>query len=225
VWVMDSSAMNALAHYINLALFLMGSEPDCSAALLRVEAELYRANLIENYDTCGIRITTETGATLLVLLTHACGQTHEPVIQLQGEAGGVEYLTGKEAHIRGRSGESTLELSRTLQVDMVRRFARLVRADADDTPTATLDVARAHLAAVNGASEASPVHAVDPSDVQVIERGGAAQLRVIPRIEGLFEHCFRQGLLPHESGLAGWTRPASGMNLSGYRFFSVPAEG
>src|SRR5665213_934650 len=57
VWVLDSPANNAMAHFLNLALFLLGSTQVDSANPITVEAELYRANSIENYDTCSVSYT------------------------------------------------------------------------------------------------------------------------------------------------------------------------
>src|SRR4051812_59806 len=50
-WVMDSPATNALAHFINLAMFLLGDTTSTSASATHMAAELYRANRIENFDT------------------------------------------------------------------------------------------------------------------------------------------------------------------------------
>jgi len=89
VWVVDSPANNALAHYINIALFLLGPTEWESANPEHVQAELYRCAEIENYDTIAMRLTVEGGASLLVLLTHACEQTRHPSIHFQGEQGAV----------------------------------------------------------------------------------------------------------------------------------------
>ena len=86
-WVMDSPASNALAHYLNLALFLLGDSLTDSATPVRVEAELYRANPIETYDTSGLRLVTPSGVPLLALLTHACRETRPPRITVQGTHG------------------------------------------------------------------------------------------------------------------------------------------
>ncbi|MFN8514833.1 MAG: Gfo/Idh/MocA family oxidoreductase [Chloroflexia bacterium] len=50
-WVMDSPLSNAISHYANLVLFWLGDTLHATAHPLTVEAELYRANPIENYDT------------------------------------------------------------------------------------------------------------------------------------------------------------------------------
>jgi predicted dehydrogenase len=70
-WVLDSPASNAMAHFIMLMLYLLGPTQETAAIPVSIEAELYRANPIENYDTCGLRVTVEGGASVLILLTHS----------------------------------------------------------------------------------------------------------------------------------------------------------
>ena len=86
-WVLDSPANNAMAHFLNLALFLLGPTADAPAAPALVEAELYRANPIETYDTCTLRVTLLGGAALLVAMTHACAGTVDPVVTIEGGRG------------------------------------------------------------------------------------------------------------------------------------------
>jgi hypothetical protein len=54
---MDSPASNALAHFLHLSLFFLGAGFHESAQPTSVSAELYRANRIENYDTCNLQFT------------------------------------------------------------------------------------------------------------------------------------------------------------------------
>lgn len=224
-WVLDSPANNALAHYVSLALFLLGQTRDQSAALVRVEAELYRAKPIENYDTCGIRVATETDATVLVLFTHACRETHNTRIVIEGERGKLIYEPGLQAVIETPDGIETVVLrDENLHGSMVDRFARLVRGIPDDRCTATFEVARAHTVAINGASEASPVRDVPLEFVETLPSGEDGHVRVITGIEELFRICAETQRLPHETGLAAWTQPAGRKNLGGYRYFAGPAQ-
>src|SRR5688500_7814725 len=76
-WVLDSPVSNALAHFLHLALFLLGPTREQSAKPTAVAAELYRANRIENYDTCTMRFTVKGPGVqgeipLFIAYTHAC---------------------------------------------------------------------------------------------------------------------------------------------------------
>ena len=223
-WVMDSPASNALAHYLNLALFLLGDSLGDSAVPAGVEAELYRANPIETYDTCGLRLVTASGVPLLALLTHACRETRPPRIVMEGTSGSLHYEAGAQAEIRTPRGAQTFSLREASRTHMLRRFASLVRGVPDEQPVATLVVARAHLIAVNGASEAAPVHAIPPQFFNVLPSGEGGRLTAISGIEDLFQACAERHCLPHETGLTGWTAPGGARDLRGYSFFAGPAE-
>ncbi len=221
-WVMDSPASNALAHFVNLALFLLGECEDTSAALATLEAELYRANPIENYDTCALRIATRAGASLLVLLTHACRRDSQPRIEIQGERGTLTYHMGEEATVCASGSLRTISLRPSSRTHMVERFAHLVRGLPDSRAVATLDVARAHLVAVNGASEATAVRTIPSEYIGSLPASDGGTLRAIDGIEELFQACARTGCLPHETGLAPWTSPAGRRDLRGYQTFAGP---
>lgn len=113
VWVMDRPAGNALAHYLNLALFLLGAHPNEAASPVSVEAELYRVNPIENYDTCGLRLWTEAN---VPLFTHACRESRNPRLVIQGERGTVIYEAGAQAVIETAEGTQTLSLRRAARI-------------------------------------------------------------------------------------------------------------
>jgi predicted dehydrogenase len=223
-WVLDSPANNALAHYINLVLFLLGAADDRSAEPLAVEAELYRVNPIENYDTCGLRVTLRDDVTFTVLLTHACQRTVGPIIRINGDQGSLSYSSA-EMVFHDASGQPTLTLPRLAgqawSEHYCRRIARYVRGVADDSSVvATLQTSRPHLMVINGASEAAVVHDVDPSVVRVVTNDKGHRLTTIVGIEELFERCAQQRCLPHESGLASWTVAAGVTDLRNYHSFA-----
>jgi hypothetical protein len=53
--IFDSPANNATAHFLHNMFYLLGATRETSAAPAVVQAELYRANAIENFDTAAIR--------------------------------------------------------------------------------------------------------------------------------------------------------------------------
>jgi predicted dehydrogenase len=222
-WVLDSPANNAMAHPLHLALFLMGRTLRESAEPLVLDAELYRVNPIENYDTCALRIVTGDGVSILVLLTHACGSTIGPRIVLHGSRGmaswsyndtdtfmidGVPYAYRLPAEIDNR------------QIDWLTQW---MSGELNDGLVATLENARAHAVVVSGASQASPIHTIDDSH---IVSGGSADDPVlqISNIEKIFGDCVMQFQLPGESGKVPWAKPASRIDLRGYQYFEGPAQ-
>jgi predicted dehydrogenase len=228
VWVLDSPVQNALNHFINLTLFLLGPTPTQSARPGSVEAELYRANDIENYDTASLRLGLDGGATFLVLVTHAAARTIHPVIRLQGEAGWAEWRFDGDITVQlgGRPPETIPHpAAEVARAAMVARFNRLVRGAPDpDRAVATLETSREPLVVVNGTSEAAPVVDIPAPLISVVEGAGGATTRVVAGMEDLVTRCASDGLMFHESGLADWTVPAGRRELTGYDHFAGPFD-
>ncbi len=224
-WVMDSPANNALAHYINIALFLLGPTEWESAKPEHVTAELYRAAEIENYDTISMRLTVEGGATLLVLLTHACATTHHPSMLLRGDKGEVRWTSDiKSARMRHGRDDEIVHGDYSNRVHMLKRFTQLVRGiDDDQIAVATLESARCHTIAINGASQATPVYNVPPDMIKEVTNNQGL-IRSIPGIEEAFFHCAEQGQMLHESGKFEFTREPGELDLRNYSHFAGPAH-
>ncbi len=90
----DSIANNATAHYLHNLLFLLGEEGKAQMPVA-VEAELYRANAIENYDTCKVNMTMADGARLTYLASHATDGLVNPLFHLRFAEGEVCYSQNK----------------------------------------------------------------------------------------------------------------------------------
>jgi predicted dehydrogenase len=247
IWVLDSPANNALAHYINLALFLLGPSAEESARVVSVEAELYRANPIENYDTCALRIAVEGGAELLVLLTHACQKDTNPVLTITGAGGRARWCADEPTIRIEPSGKSAtapagarglspsrppppappelIERAKDPRVPMVQRFARLVRGTpgvaVEGERPATLEQARAHALVVSAASQAAEVVDVPADAVDTMQVRGVAR-RIIRGIEEALTRCAAEGMMPNESGLLPWTRRAGRCATRNYHRFEGP---
>lgn len=89
--VFDTPVANATSHYLHHAFFLCGETMSSSAYPQKVEAQCYRANPIETFDTAGVRISLENGATILHLCSHACGENMGPRLLYRFEKGEIHY--------------------------------------------------------------------------------------------------------------------------------------
>jgi predicted dehydrogenase len=219
-WILDSPAQNALAHFLNLALHWTGCSPNGCAGPVGIEAELYRANPIENYDTCGLRVHFENDATLLALLTHACHETIQPEIHIVGEHGEMHFRAWKSITFQTPEGPIEVPVAAQSHQSMIEAFASVVRGKNSIGLPATLEMARNHTLVVNGASATTPVHTVPPQYVTSDGINPAA----IEGITDLMRSCVATGRLPHETGAAEWTRPAGSCDLRDFREFHGPAE-
>ena len=74
-YVYDSVANNSAAHYLHNLYFMAGDELNRSAFPKEIEAECYRGNYIENFDTITAKIKTTTGVDLY-FATFQCGEKH-----------------------------------------------------------------------------------------------------------------------------------------------------
>lgn len=224
-WVLDSPVTNAFAHYLHLAFFLLGDRESTWAVPTSVEAELYRVYDIENYDTASQRFIA-AGVPVLVLLTHACKQSIGPHIRLAGSNGTIQIdLNERCARIITDKSTDIIRLSPDSRTEALNAFAKHVRGVQGESALSTLEAARMHLVATNGASQAAMVKAVPTNEVVSGVSPDGEPCRFIPGIEAAMLQCGERGQTLHESGLMNWTVPAGKLSLLGYSVFTgVPMQ-
>lgn len=219
-WIIDSPASNALAHYINLATFLMGPVVEDSAVPTRVTSQLCRANAIESYDTCAMRIEVAGGAQLLVYLTHACQKTIEPIIEMTFENGTLRYQHGKTAVLSCSDGQSqTFPMDSSHAINIARVVARKLSDPTCTDPIATLEMARQHTVIVNGAYESAMVGDVPQSEITHFTGRDKAIVQAIKDIEPLFSRCAAELKLPAELDAWPWAPLGEAIDLTNYTHF------
>ncbi len=229
-WVLDSPAHNALSHFINIGLFLLGPDTLTSAAPLTLEAELYRAADIENYDTCSFRLTlpspTGDAFPFLVLMSHASSVHRDPEMVMRFEKGTVvRSIHGYRIETSQGELETISHEGRTRR-HILERFARLVRGVSDPSRAySTLESARVLTLVINAASQATPVWPVAPEHVEVATHSQGGDVQAVRGIAEVFEHCAAREQMLHESGLLAFTRPAGRFNgLAAYNAFNGIAQ-
>jgi predicted dehydrogenase len=223
-WVLDSPANNAMAHYLNLALFLLGPAERVSADPTRVEAELYRANPIENYDTCTLRLTlpgpAAGGVPLLVAMTHACEAAVAPLVRIEAEHGTLEFEHDAGYRVVRAGGAARIDGPQDLSAALVRNFADLVRGDRR-AEVGSLENARVHTRVVDAVSEAAGVADVPAAAVRTVA-AVEGRRRVVPGLERALTRCAAEGRLLSETGLAAWAVAPGVLDLADYAAFSGP---
>lgn len=225
-WVLDSPLSNALAHYANLALFLMGDAPSASAAPVAVEAELYRAYAIEMFETCTVRAELPRHRSLTIALTHACRQSIEPTVTLHGSRGNLQFsharnryeLTERDGRVIDSFGAApgAAHMRQTLT-----QFARLVKRDAD-ARYASLENARCHTLLVNAVSEAAEIFDVPEGLVDLLGAREGSTTRAIRGIESLLETSAASARLLSELPQSPLHGKPGRLDLHDYRHFAGP---
>ena len=88
--VYDSVANNSAAHYLFNMLYVIG-EHGKAAVPVSVDAELMRANKIENFDSCKIDLRFKGGEKASFIAVHPVNRGIEPVFKYEFEAGKIYY--------------------------------------------------------------------------------------------------------------------------------------
>jgi predicted dehydrogenase len=225
-WVLDSPACNALAHQINLLLWLTNPDPIASNRVTWVEAELYRVYDIENYDTCAIRAETETGCELLILLTHACAMNNDPLIEIEGENGTIRRIHPDRCQLIRRESVIGGETNRPSgpRAAMFENWLDCIEGKSE-RPASEIENALEVTRLVCAVSECSPIVDVNPRYTKVVQRDEDNYFRTIRNIESLFERCFDDFKMPHETRAARWTKRARSMDMGDYDHFEKPFSG
>lgn len=192
VAVSDSPLSNAMAHFVNLALFWLGGSFHESAPIRRIRSELWRARPIESFDTCSLRATVESAAgpvDLIVLLTHATSELLDPVIEIDTERGTLRWsLDGHaEFHRPGHAGNGSASVPLVPAVPprphMMRTLGQLVQRSGpasngwlDGAPgaVATLENSLSHTVLFESAHRATRVVSVPE---ELLDIRGAAEQR------------------------------------------------
>ncbi len=219
-WILDSVASNATAHYLHNMFYVLGSELDRSAVPVEVEAELYRANNIENFDTAAIRVYTEEGVELLYLGSHAIKDRLDPVFHYEfenatvvfGDPDNEETSTDIVAFFKDGTkksyGDPFEEVIRKLwlAVDAVRGEAQI---------PCGLEAASSQVICINAAQESTnPVEF--PSDI--IRRLEEEKLTWVEGLAETLKECYAAGKMPSEMG-ASWAKLGKKIDTRGYDYF------
>lgn len=206
-WLLDSVASNAAAHYLHNMLFLTGAEADRSAEPVRMEAEVYRANPIEMFDTCALRIHTAGAVELLFYATHAVPKEQErgPEFILEGEKGTVTmgFRDGQEV-MTGRLEDGRIIHYEAPDADHMRKLSCMADAIQKNTPLPCIpETVLPHLKCICALAESFPETPQFPD--AFIRYDENARQYTCEGLGAALEKCRKKGKLPYEEGL-GWAR-------------------
>ncbi|MFA5688291.1 MAG: Gfo/Idh/MocA family oxidoreductase [Kiritimatiellales bacterium] len=220
-WVLDSPFNNAHAHYLHLLCFFAGKEFGNAAEIKTVQAELYKANAIENADTACMRIETAGGAPICFYSTQACSVSRLPDLMITGEKGRLILdIASPEAVIELNDG-TVRTLPRTPVKEHYRHlFDALCRRLADPAAfICDLDIAVSQTLCCNGAHESSAVHAI-PSQYKSKKKEESGAMHIeIENIEQIIDRAFDEEKLFSELDV-DWAQPGIRVPMTGYEQFT-----
>jgi len=213
-WVLDSPAHNATAHFLHNMLYLLGEKTDASATPLSVQAELHRANDIENYDTAAMRCALPGGVELLFHTTHAVAGQVGPVMSYEFEQATLHYQhqAGDVFYARTKSGEEILYGNPDDQP--LGKLWSVVEAVRGGTPPLCgIEAASTQVLCVSAAQEAGI--GGFPRELAQAKPTACGDTQVsVPGLGSVLVQCYSENLLPSELGGIPWARSTATVELS-----------
>jgi predicted dehydrogenase len=200
--ILDSVANNATAHYLHNMFYVLGQSEDSSAVPYKVEAELYRANDIENFDTTAVRITTKCGAELRFYATHAVNQKVDPVFRYEFENAVVYFDSSDEKGIYAQFNDGSVkEYGDPFSNNQDKLWVMMDAIRGNGAVPCTFETAFSHTLCIDAMHKSVPVIPDFPANVRRYD-----EEKEVLWIDGLFElmnSSYEQGILLSEAG-ADW---------------------
>jgi predicted dehydrogenase len=220
-WILDSPANNAMAHDLHNMFYVLGKTRETSALPVQVEAELYRANAIENFDTIALRCRVEGKVEVLFFASHAAGRDTGPVFSYEFDKG-TASVSGRDVAVRADFWTGESQVYGFPDAEPLKKLWDVIESARTGRPAACgLEAALSQTLCLNGAQDSMPDIPDFPRPLLSVE-GGPERTSVC--VEGLAEalaDCYETSQLPSEAGLP-WARRGRLIDLSEYQSF--PSE-
>lgn len=183
--VLDSIASNACAHYLQNMLFVLGNKIDESAVVAKLEGNCLRANAIENFDTCTLRMETEEGVKLYFAAAHPVEAQCNPIFEYRFEKATVTYAAAKGATIHARFTDGTEKDygDPSGAADFRKIWDCVAAIRCGTTPTCTVKTALPHTMCIEKVYREIPI-----TDFPQVAFNEEKQRREVP---GLFEKLYK----------------------------------
>jgi hypothetical protein len=206
--------------------YILGKTPETSVMPIDVQAELYRANPIKNYDSAALRAHSEDGVEILHFVSHAVPSDIGPVVSYEFEYATVIYERQGSNTFIARFKDGRIKNYGDPE-DGGREKCWTTVAAVREGKQSLCD-ARASLAQMlcaNGAQESMEI--ADFPDALIRKQGSQEDpVTFVNGLQAAFLQCFSLGILPHEHGGISWARESQVICLRDYtRFPSRPAIG
>jgi predicted dehydrogenase len=211
--VLDSPVNNATAHYLHNMFYLLGKSRERSAMPVTVQAELYRANDIENYDTAAIRATADCGTEILFYTTHAVAERRGPMSRFEFERAIVEYDAGAAGQFVVRFNDGRVKSYGQPTLDRHEKIWQAVDSVRSGAAIACdVHAALAHTTCVMAAQQSTSIEDFPLDLRKTIELDGEPMICVDGLYQELFD-CYTLGMLPSAHGKRPWAKAGRVVSL------------
>jgi predicted dehydrogenase len=214
-WVLDSPANNACAHYLHNMFYVLGETADRSDWPASVQAELYRANAIENYDTAVIRSRTQRGAEVLLATSHATLEECDPIFCYEFEQATIHYGKFGDAIVAQLSDGSQIDYGSPISSERPDKLFDVLQSIRSSAPVACgPEAAGAQTACIFAAQQSMP-RIVDFDGDLVCAQETADSRRIYVRgLAQILDRCYEQMRLPSELGIE-WSTSGREITVDG----------
>ena len=181
--ILDSIASNACAHYLHNMLFLLGDTMQTSAQIIGYNAECYRANEIENFDTCCIQLETANGVKLYYAATHAADTVRNPEFVYTFEKGTVLYAQDEGSQIVAKMNDGNeIEYGNPFENSFKKLTDCIEAVKKEIRPLCTVETAFMHVKLIEDMYKTTPIRNFSRDHVYIDDEKDAIYVR------GLFQH-------------------------------------
>jgi predicted dehydrogenase len=220
--VLDGPMHNALAHYLNNMIYLLGPSMNESIDLDSLRAEFYRAHTyIEAEDTSCLEAKTVNGTKIYFYVTHASEKKLDPYMEIEGTKGRAIWDFSENTKIMLDNGE-TIEFGNegvNPHLEVFRVTARKYLGIIDElysTPTNS----RPFVVAINGAYDsAGKIVPIPEKYVREYETEEKEYKTVLKGIDEIIYEAFEKKLLYSDLAVE-WAVPTKEVNVRNYKFFN-----
>jgi predicted dehydrogenase len=182
--VYDSPLNNAFAHFVMLSLYFAGPANAAATVVGPEQVELFRAHAIESFDTGVVSLRTPQGVRLWFGASHACRETVEPEIIIQGSNGTAYWRYESAAGWRDAQGREerrampdTTAIRRTMIAAVLKRLHDPAVSICGSAP------AGCHTALIETVHRAAPITPFPPAWVSWQAADGSSS--GVPEVRGL----------------------------------------
>jgi predicted dehydrogenase len=212
--ILDSVANNATAHYLHHMFYLLGAEKEKSAKLHSVTAELYRANPIETFDSCAVKVKTEEDVDILFYTSHAVDDSTGPIFNFEFEEANITYTSGSEAnHVVAQFHDGSEKVYSDPQNDHLIKLQKCIQATAEGNHDILCgpEAASAHVLCISGMHASVPE--IIPFPEELIKQDEESKLTWVEGLNKTLIECYNDWRLPSEAGIS-WSRKGQTIDLT-----------
>lgn len=220
-YVLDGPSNNAMAHYLNDALYYACPVRHEMSFPVRVRSELYRAHDIETEDTSCTQVELTNGTMVYFYVTHCCREDIGPICEVVGTKGTAYWEKDGPAIFKFNDGTKRIvEDDRHSEYDEVfRNFIRYLRG-ADTEINCTLSMTRPFVLTRNGFFLSSQY--VKPVSKQYItcESYEGSMKTIIKDMDKIIDKAYAERKLFSEIGVP-WSRRTKWVDVKGVKRFEM----